>query len=48
MAGRRAHTEGILYEDEDGDPIDLNGLKDEDMNALALAYAMGQDEDEDS
>lgn len=41
MAGRRAVTEGILYEDEDGEQIDLNGLRDDDMNALAMAYAMG-------
>ena len=29
MAGRRAVTEGTLYEDEDGEAIDLNGLDDE-------------------
>jgi hypothetical protein len=44
MAGRRAVTEGMLYDDDEGDPIDLNGLRDEDMNALAMAYAMGQGE----
>lgn len=49
MAGRRAVTEGILYEGaEDDSAFDLNGLKDDEMNAYALAYAMGQDcEDED-
>jgi len=40
MAGRRAVTEGVLYEDEDSLPIDLNNLNDEEMNALAMAYAM--------
>lgn len=47
MAGRRAVTEGVLYEEEDGEAIDLNALRDEDMNALAMAYAMSQGEEED-
>jgi hypothetical protein len=47
MAGRRAVTEGMLYDDEDGEAIDLNALRDEDMNALAMAYAMGQGGDGD-
>lgn len=47
MAGRRALTEGMLFEDEDGGPIDLNGLKDDELNAaLALAYQMEADEDD--
>jgi hypothetical protein len=35
MAARRAITEGILYEDEDDLPIDLNGLNDEELANLA-------------
>jgi hypothetical protein len=34
-AQRRAVTEGILLDDEDGAPIDLNNLKDEELYALA-------------
>ena len=45
MAGRRAVTEGMLYDEDDGEVIDLNGLRDDDMNALAMAYAMGQGTD---
>jgi hypothetical protein len=37
MAARRAHTEGIMGEDEDNMPIDLNNLKDEELQALAQA-----------
>ena len=52
MAGRRAVTEGMLYDDDDdGMPIDLNDLKEEEMQALALAYGMNPedcDEDDDS
>ena len=40
MAQRRAVTEGLILEDEDGVPIDLTNLKDEEMKALAMAYAM--------
>ena len=47
MAGRRAVTEGMLYDEDDGEVIDLNGLKDDEMNALAMAYAMGQGGDTD-
>jgi hypothetical protein len=39
MAGRRAVTEGILYDDAD-DAIDINNMRDEDLQALAMAYAM--------
>lgn len=36
MAGRRAVTEGIyLEDDDDGIPIDLNALKDEELAGLA-------------
>ena len=51
MAGRRAVTEGPLYdnfEDEDGMPIDLNNLTEEELKALALAYGQNPEEDEDS
>ncbi len=55
MAGRRAVTEGMLYEDEEGSPIDLNMLKDEEMTAAtALAYQVegedesGEEEDEEN
>jgi len=34
-------------EDDDGEPIDLNGLKEEEMNALAMAYAMEHEQDDD-
>lgn len=39
MAGRRAVTEGMLYEEEDGLPIDLNNLRDEELANLA-AYML--------
>jgi hypothetical protein len=39
MAGRRAVTEGILYDDTD-DAIDINNMRDEDLQALAMAYAL--------
>jgi hypothetical protein len=39
MAGRRAVTEGALF-DETDDAIDINNLKDEELQALAMAYAM--------
>ena len=50
MAQRRAVTEGLIFEDDNGVPIDLNNLKDDEMKALALAYAMahGGDVQEDS
>ena len=50
MAQRRAVTEGMIFETEDGIPIDLNNLKDDEMKALAMAYAMahGGDIPEDS
>ena len=50
MAGRRAITEQVVYdEDSDEGIIDLNNLRDEDMQAaLEMAYAMeGEDEDEE-
>ena len=50
MAQRRAVTEGLVFEDEDGVPIDLSHLKEDEMKALAMAYAMahGGDVQEDS
>lgn len=39
MAGRRAITEGMLADDSD-EPIDLNNLRDDELQALAMAYAM--------
>ena len=47
MGKRRAVTEGVLPDDEDNLPIDLNNLKDDEMNALALAYAMEHGGDQD-
>ena len=49
MAGRRAITEQIVYdEDSDEGAIDLNNLREEDMQeALEMAYAMGQADDYD-
>lgn len=38
MAARRAFTEGVLYDDTD-DPIDINNLRDDELQALAMAYA---------
>ena len=52
MAGRRAVTEGILYEDSD-EAIDINNLRDDELQALAMAYAMhangedGEDDDDE-
>jgi hypothetical protein len=47
MAGRRAVTEGILYEDEDGEQFDINALDDDEMLALAKAYGIdAEDEDQ--
>jgi len=41
MAGRRAVTEAIPYDDEeDGEAIDMDGLDDEEMQEIARAYAM--------
>ena len=50
MAQRRAVTEGLIIEDENGVPIDLSNLKEEEMKALAMAYAMAHegDQQEDS
>lgn len=45
MAQRRAVTEGLIFEDEDGMPVDINNLQDEEMKALALAYAMAHEGD---
>ena len=45
MAMRRAVTEGLMIEDDDGVPIDLTNLKDEEMKALAMAYAMAHEGD---
>ena len=45
MAQRRAVTEGLIFEDDNGVPIDLNNLKDDEMKALALAYAMAHEGD---
>jgi hypothetical protein len=46
MAGRRAITEGAVFDEDDGFQIDLNGLNDDERNAaLAMAYAL---EDNDS
>lgn len=45
MAQRRAVTEGMLFEDEDGMPVDINNLKDDEMRALAMAYAMAHEGD---
>ena len=39
MAGRRAVTEAMLLDNSD-DAIDINNLKDEELEALAMAYAM--------
>lgn len=46
MAGRRAITEAIIYDDDD-EPIDLDNLRDEDLRALALAngYALEDEYD---
>lgn len=45
MAARRAITEAVDYDDDEM-PIDLNNLKDEDVQAaLEMAYAMGQGND---
>lgn len=41
MAERRAVTEGMLLDDDDNIAIDINNLGDDEMRALALAYAMG-------
>lgn len=49
MAGRRAITEGMLMDDSD-EAIDLNNLRDDELQALAMAYAMhqnGQNVDDD-
>ena len=35
MCARRAVTEGIMLDDDDLTPIDLNNLKDEELYALA-------------
>jgi hypothetical protein len=48
MAGRRAVTEGMLYDDEDGAPIDINNLNDDELRAaMERAYAMGVDDDDE-
>lgn len=48
MAGRRAVTEGVLYEDDDGAPIDLNNLNDDELRAaMERAYAMGLEDGDD-
>ena len=48
MAGRRAITENMLYDGEDGAPIDLNNLNDDEIAAaMERAYAMGLEDDED-
>lgn len=47
MAGRRAITEAIVYDDDD-EPIDLNNLNDEDLQALALANGYVMDDDCDT
>ena len=44
MAGRRAQTEQVIYDDED-DAIDINNLNDEELEALALAYAKQNEND---
>ena len=45
MAARRAITEAVVYDEAD-EPIDLNNLRDDEVQeALALAYAMGEGED---
>ena len=48
MAARRAITEAVNYDEDSDEVIDLNNLKDEDVQAaLEMAYEMdGQDEDE--
>lgn len=43
MAGRRAVTEGVIYDEGEDDlmPIDINQLDDDDIqNAMAYAYAL--------
>lgn len=37
---RRAVTESLMLDNEELMPIDLNNLNDEEMRALAMAYAM--------
>ena len=39
MAQRRAVTEAINYDDSD-EVIDINNLRDDELQALAMAYAM--------
>jgi len=46
MAGRRAITEAMLADDSD-EAIDLNNLRDDELQALAMAYAMQQEQNEE-
>ena len=50
MAGRRAITEAVFLDnDDEGDetPIDMNNMRDDDdPHMQAVAYAMGQDDDD--
>ena len=47
MAARRAITEeAVYYQDEEGNPIDIDNLTDEEMHALAKAYAQYEGEDD--
>lgn len=47
MAGRRAVTEGIMLDDDENISIDINNLRDDEMKALALAYAMREGAEDD-
>ena len=44
---RRAVTESMMQDNDEMMPIDINNLNDEEMKALAMAYAMKQGEEGD-
>ena len=45
MAQRRAVTEGVALDEEQLAAIDINNLRDDEMRALAMAYAMAHEGD---